>query len=224
MSDFPANPSTTEEDRISPMSTNESFTKEYTSYTATEKTNHLFQKEEFLETLISANLNFYVFPVILLIGLPGNVISFIVLVFSSLRRNTTSVYLAVISVLDTTILGGGIFFYVNSEFPNLGILTDISCKVINVCFYVCIHYNVLLIVAVTAERFVVVVFPLKAQLWISMRRTVVVIVCCGVFAFGLNLCHAFIRMARFSNATGTSGCCKKIQNVISEIVMQLNTD
>ncbi|XP_041374222.1 thyrotropin-releasing hormone receptor-like [Gigantopelta aegis] len=196
---------TIEDENATHMSPNTSFMEEYTSYTTTEST-YVLKKEDFLEYQISLKIKLYSLPVILLIGVPGNVISFAVLVFSNLRRSTTSLYLAVISVLDTIVLATGVFWYLSSEMPHLRVINDVSCRLVNVVFYVSIHYNVLLVVAVTVERFIVVVFPLKAQLWISMRRTVVVIVCCGVFSFGLNLCHVFIRTVRISRATGKPYC------------------
>ncbi|XP_041374216.1 probable G-protein coupled receptor 139 [Gigantopelta aegis] len=162
--------------------------------------------ETYIEYQISLKIHLYYLPVIASIGLPGNVISFVVLAFFSFRKKTTSIYLAVISVLDSFILCISIVWHVNRKMPEEQIFNTASCKVVHFLFFFSIHYNVLLVVAVTVERFIVVVFPLKAQLWISTRRTVVAIVCCGLFSFGLNFHHFFTKTARISKSTGATYC------------------
>ncbi|XP_041374784.1 thyrotropin-releasing hormone receptor-like [Gigantopelta aegis] len=189
------------------ITTSSEFTSNSCEYSnTTTQSNTAITLEDFLEYQISVQIHLYYLPVLLFIGIPGNAITFVVLVFSSFRKSTTSMYLAVISVLDTLILLVSAFWYANREVSQLDLINDVTCKLVFVVFYFSIHYNVLLVVAVTVERFIVVVFPLKAQLWISMRRTVVVIVCCGVFSFGLNLCHVFIRTAKVSRTTGKYFC------------------
>ncbi|XP_025088038.1 uncharacterized protein LOC112560385 [Pomacea canaliculata] len=90
------------------------------------------------------------------VGIVGNFLCFVTLVFSSLRRTSTCIYMAAIAVLDTLILVldfcvllrgylGETRFYLQSNW---------SCGVQYFLFYFSIHFDVLLLIAMTFDRYI----------------------------------------------------------------------
>ncbi|PVD38043.1 hypothetical protein C0Q70_00653 [Pomacea canaliculata] len=105
------------------------------------------------------------------VGIVGNFLCFVTLVFSSLRRTSTCIYMAAIAVLDTLILVldfcvllrgylGETRFYLQSNW---------SCGVQYFLFYFSIHFDVLLLIAMTFDRYIAVRFPFQAQRLSSPR-------------------------------------------------------
>ncbi|XP_041374610.1 probable G-protein coupled receptor B0563.6 [Gigantopelta aegis] len=168
--------------------------------------NDALQLEDFWQYRLSIQIHLYYFPFIISVGIPGNVISFVVLVFSSFRRSTTARYLAVISILDVIILCTGAVWLINKRMPEEDVFRPGSCKAFLFVFYFTAHWDVLLLVAVTAERYIVVVFPLMADTMVSMKRTVVIICLAALLSVGLNMHHFFTAYVRVSNTTGLTYC------------------
>ncbi|XP_076458564.1 uncharacterized protein LOC143292261 [Babylonia areolata] len=127
-------------------------------------------------------------PLIVAFGVLGNFLCFVTLVFTSLRNTSTCVYMAVIAVLDSTILVlqlniiisryvGYVEFYVGNDW---------ACSFHYFLIYFSIHSDVLLLLAMTVDRFIVVKFPLKAPSWCTPKSALKITTGIGIFSFALN--------------------------------------
>ena len=122
-------------------------------------------------------LKFYISPLILLFGIVGNILSFIVLTRKSMRYLSTYNYLAVLSVADSLVLLTGLLPRWLAMFFD----EDLRDHSIAVCrtFYAFAatfsDYAVWLLVAVTVDRYVAVVHSLSASTYCARSRALRVI-------------------------------------------------
>ena len=116
----------------------------------------------------------YVPPILLIVGTIGNLFSFVVLMMPPMRRVSTYLYVAALSVTDTLVLLVGLLRVWVAELQGYDIqnIADWTCKTINVLGYTVSDYSVWLIIAMTVERYVAVCHPLKAASFCSRTRAV----------------------------------------------------
>ena len=114
----------------------------------------------------------YVPPILLVLGMIGNVLSFFILRHKTMTRQSTTLFLAVLSIADSLVLFIGLFRKWIGEITGLDIQHEsmFLCKTITVLGYSISHYSVWLIVAVTIERFIVVCRPLQASRYCKLKR------------------------------------------------------
>ncbi|XP_076457595.1 uncharacterized protein LOC143291284 [Babylonia areolata] len=151
--------------------------------------------EDFTEVKVAVLIDRIYIPLVVTLGVAGNTLCFLTLVFSPLRHTSTCVYMAAIAVLDCVILvldlcvllrgymGHTLFYLAN----------DWACGFHNFLFYFAIHYDVLLLLAMTVDRFVVVRFPFRAHTLCTPRSALKAIAAVGVFSFALNFQIFFTR-------------------------------
>ena len=133
-------------------------------------------------------------PVVISVGMVGNMLSFITVIFSSLRYTSTCVYMAAISVLDSAVLVNTLSFLISGYIGQTRFYfrNDWACGFRTFLFYFCIHLDVLLLVAMTIDRFIVVKFPLKAQRLCTPKSALKTMVGLGLFSLTLNFHNLFI--------------------------------
>lgn len=127
---------------------------------------------EYLEYRVHKLLLLYVPPIVFLLGMVGNFLSFLTLNCRAMRRLSTCAYLSVLAVADSAVLVLGLLRIWIAELTGTDVrsLSEVSCKATN-AFGSCISdFSVWLIMAVTVERFVVVCYPLKVPSMCSRRR------------------------------------------------------
>ena len=127
------------------------------------------------------HLYFHFYPVLYVIGVPGNVLS-AVLWLHPLLRTTTGVYFSILAITDTLVLFFHLKFVVESAFTIEIIRSNTACKVFNSLFTASDCLSVVLVLAITVERFVVVCYPMHRKRLCSMRRTMTVLCLLLVFA------------------------------------------
>ena len=135
----------------------------------------------------------YVVPLMALVGLLGNVLSFAVFGCTFMRRLSSSVYLAALAVADL----GYLLCVLVSWTINTGLdlySQDGWCQTFIYLTYVSSFLSVWYVVSFTAERYIAVHFPLRRQDLCTTRRAKLVVA--GLAAFAL-LFYTF--------ATWTSG-------------------
>ncbi|ESO07825.1 hypothetical protein HELRODRAFT_170384 [Helobdella robusta] len=113
---------------------------------------------------LTKHLLLYVTPILLVFGLVGNFLSFLVLTRKSMRIISAYLYLIVLSVVDTVVLCiGFIKLWIPAIRTDLDIRLkyDSICRLTNALGSTVSDFSVWLIVAVTVERYVVVCHPLK---------------------------------------------------------------
>jgi len=120
-------------------------------------------------------LDLYFTPVIIAVGIVGNVLSFMVFSTTYLRRMSSSVYLAALALSDTffliTLFCSWIFNFDVNVWNRSG-----WCQFLVYIAYVTSFLSVWYVVAFTAERYLIVCFPLKRQILCRPRRAKIVVV------------------------------------------------
>ena len=133
----------------------------------------------------------YVPPLLLFLGTVGNILSFVILMQRPMRKFSTYIYLAVLSVTDTLVLYVGLLRLWTQEISGHDIRNlNWVCKVINVIGYTVSDYSVWLIIAVTVERYIAVCHPLRAHSMCNRKRALTVISFLLCLMFTINL-HFF---------------------------------
>ncbi|XP_048237981.1 growth hormone secretagogue receptor type 1-like [Haliotis rufescens] len=158
----------------------------------------------YMEERVAQYIHLIYVPICVSLGVIGNIISFCVLVMTSLRKTTTCLYLATIACMDSLILVIDLVFYLRRYYTYSH--TDETCGILYFIFYTTIHYDVLLLLSMTAERYVAVSFPLHAHSLITLKKAVIVIVTLAFFSLGVNLHNLFTRSADFDSSKQTTFC------------------
>ncbi len=120
-------------------------------------------------------LDYYLVPFIIAVGLIGNTISCIVFLTTKLRKLSSSVYLAALSISDM----GFLLCVLASWTTNLGINlyhTNGWCQLFVFCQYVFSFLSVWYIVGFTVERFIAIRFPFKRGAMCTVRRAKIVVI------------------------------------------------
>lgn len=134
----------------------------------------------------------YVPPIILAFGVVGNALAFAVLTRRTMRGVSAYVYLTVLSVTDTVVLVIGLLRMWLSQLTGYDVRNEAGpwmCKLLMMAGYTASDYAVWLIVAVTAERFVAVAWPLSAlhgSIGSGVQRATVVVIILFVILSSIN--------------------------------------
>jgi len=133
----------------------------------------------------------FVVPVILLIGIIGNILSITVLLRKVFRYTTTGVYLPLTAVADITFLltGSQEVFEVAGVF-SIREYNIWTCRVYKVLFYTAGDVSIWLLVAFTFDRFIAVCFPLSKRRVCRWKRAATAAFTIIFLSFGKNL-HEF---------------------------------
>lgn len=131
----------------------------------------------------------YVPPVLLVLGFIGNVLSFFILRHKTMTRQSTTLFLAVLSIADSLVLLVGLLRKWVGEISGIDIQSESMalCKLITVFAYCISHYSVWLIVAVTIERYIVVCRPLQAPRYCKQTRARKVVLLMVIVFFVCNI-------------------------------------
>ena len=143
--------------------------------------------------IISQNLNIYVIPIIIFIGVIGNSLSFTVFVCTRLSQQSSSVYLASLAIVDSGFLLSLLLIWLSWVDVNLININGVCQSVVYVT-YVCSFLSVWNVVCFTVERYIVVCYPFKRNIVCTAKKAKIVVIAFAVFA-----------MAGYSFALWTSG-------------------
>lgn len=127
---------------------------------------------DYFEYQIHRQLLLFIPPVVFVLGIVGNFFSFITLNCRSMRRLSTCAYLSVLALADSLVLTVGLLRLWIAELTGIDLrnLSQLSCGTINVVASSASDFSVWLIMAVTAERFIVVYYPLRVSSMCNRRR------------------------------------------------------
>ena len=127
-------------------------------------------------------LNTYVTPLIILVGVFGNVMSFLVFTLTHLRHQSSSVYLACLALVDIGFLLAlfiSWFGWINIHlFHKEG-----WCQLVIYITYVCSFLSVWCVVSFTTERYIVVSCPFKRYTLCTIRNARLVV--CGLSGYAI---------------------------------------
>ena len=120
-------------------------------------------------------------PLIVLIGIPGNILSFIVMKSPRFRYKSYSHYLCALAVFDTLVLVVKYLkrvddlMHITQGHGFLHGYTDAGCKIHNFTEHVCYLMSSWVVLCMTLERFIAVNFPFKKDLLCRPRNAVTII-------------------------------------------------
>ena len=137
----------------------------------------------------------YIFPLIFGIGLIGNGLSFVVMTRKSLRGQVTSFYIALLAVLDTlTLLSGIVPQWILVTFDvEVNTFSQTACKIYSLSS-IWVSDSVNWVVSLIAiDRFVSVIFPHKAKVWMTLKRSIWMSILVIFFLFVINMQLLFVK-------------------------------
>lgn len=123
---------------------------------------------------------FYV-PLIIFVGLLGNITSVLVFFTSKLKQVSSSYYLAALATADSGFLFALFIVWLNSLDVDWYSRNG-GCKFVIYCTLVCSFLSVWLVVAFTVERFIAVCYPLHRPTMCTVRRAKMTIAGLVLFA------------------------------------------
>lgn len=143
--------------------------------------NHMPTEDDILFRKIVNKVDVFVVPIIILIGLVGNMLSLVIFTFTHLRRMSCSNYLSALAISDTGFLVCLFFSWSN----NIGIRlyhVNVWCQIFVYLTYVWSFLSVWYVVAFTVERYIIVSFPFRRNEICTDKRAKIVVFCLALFA------------------------------------------
>ena len=127
-------------------------------------------------------MHVYITPIIIVVGILGNVLSCVVLLGTHLRRQSSSVYLACLSIADTGFLMT--LFIAWLAWVNVNVINKQGwCQLTVFLAYVSAFLSVWSVVSFTAERYIAVWHPFHRHIMCSAKRAKILVVCLTVIGF-----------------------------------------
>ena len=126
-------------------------------------------------------------PAICLVGIPGNLLSFLVMRSTRMRYKAYVHYLRALAVFDSFVLMFRYFTRLDSLLETMGhgkiyaYYGDGACKIHNFVEYVCLLMSSWLVVCISLERYISVNHPFKKDKICTPRRSPAIII--AMFAF-----------------------------------------
>ncbi|CAH1796257.1 unnamed protein product [Owenia fusiformis] len=141
---------------------------------------------------IAKELWTYCAPLIIIVGTIGNTLSFIILTRKNMRKSTSSIYLSVLAVVDSTVLYTGLLRHWIRHISDIDIrsITLGGCKFHIFLVYFSLDLSAWILVAVTFERLVAVYIPYKARVYCTSFTTFITVCAISFVLFFINL-HFF---------------------------------
>lgn len=140
---------------------------------------------------VGYGISYYYTPFWVLFGLIGNTMSFAVMIQPKNRQISCCLYLAILAICDNLALFLIGYYWTKLTFETEA-LYRLECSLMTCLFYAVTQCGMLLIVATTVDRLLVVRYPLKAARLCNPYRTKIIIGVLPVVALVFNLPHIFM--------------------------------
>ena len=124
---------------------------------------YLWKMRQYPDFVASENIILYGYPWLILLGTLGNILTFAVMRTRLSSITSTYFYMTVLAAADITILLNGAlrkWIFKVSNFDPIN-EHEVLCKLINFVHYWCFDFSAWILVAMTAERFIAVHWPLR---------------------------------------------------------------
>lgn len=162
------------------------------------------QVSEVFKAAINA-LNSYAVPVICVLGIVGDITSFLVFVCTSFRYQPCSQYLAALTFVDTLFLFSQLIGSTMTFFPALA-LTPGYCNVMVYMSYVCSFLSAWYVVFMMIERYIAVCHPFRRSAISNKKKSIALVVAMMVLSLILYSHSVFITSkSAIGSPCGVSG-------------------
>ena len=146
----------------------------------------------YLQFKIGEGIHYYYFPAIVLIGIIGNILSFLVMVKPQNRHISTCVYMASLSVSDTIlIIYQGYSIWILPTFK-LHPFVSMQCLWNMFTSFGFSMIGSLIIVAMTFDKFFAIRFPHKSASFSTPRRAKIIVLITVIFSVVFNLPQFYV--------------------------------
>ena len=128
-------------------------------------------------------------PIIMLWGTVGNILTIIVMLKQKSKLSSTALYLIALAVSDTMVLYTGPLRNWIKEIWNYDMRhkSEASCKIQMYFTYVTVHCSSWLLVAVTIERAISVMYPHKVRIVSTKKTAAFAIATMVIFTYGIDI-------------------------------------
>ncbi|CAH1800929.1 unnamed protein product [Owenia fusiformis] len=156
--------------------------------------------EDYVEYQIGIALWKYMSPVVIVLGVIGNILSFLVTTFTSMKQANMSIYLSALAVFDTgaLIVGLGQAWILHLFKFDIREAHEWACKIHVFFTYLFIDLSVWMLVSVTIDRVIFVYLPLRARSICTRRNAIIVINLIVLFMVGIN-CNLMFTLGERGN-------------------------
>ncbi|KAF4098846.1 hypothetical protein G5714_020876 [Onychostoma macrolepis] len=179
--------------RKRPLVSNHSSTPDATATAPTPDTfNILDESADFLKGLMVTRLmpSFYIF--IILISLPLNALALVAFTCRIREKKPAVIYmshLACVDLLFTLLLPLKIHYQLNASDWVFG---EAACRVLSAAYYCYMYCSILLMMCMSVDRLLAVVFPIASLTWRSARKATLICTLAWLLALADNLKRAVI--------------------------------
>ncbi len=147
----------------------------------------LLNARQLMAFKIGIAIQVYGLPIIVIVGCIGNLLSFIVMWQKHNRIISCCIYMAALALCDNVFLLIGGYYWLASYLQiNFRELECVILAYLVVCFGFC---NVMMILAITFDRFLATKYPLKAPVYCSTKRAKITIGVIVMVSFIYNIPH-----------------------------------
>ena len=141
---------------------------------------------------VSSHIMTYAVPVMTIVGIVGNTLSAIVMLMARQRRHTTSLYILVLSALDTAfLLTVPTKIWIEALWNiNIQVISSSGCKLHNFIVFFLAQLEAWVLVFVSIERFIAVWWPMKVKMIYTRRVAAFQVMSTGLVLACVNI-HTF---------------------------------
>lgn len=147
----------------------------------------------------------YVTPFICLIGIPGNILSFVIWMQRRMRHSS-GYYLAALALDDLIFLTLHIVFEIHQTWAIPLLNHPVLCETYPILFIASQYLSPFFVLGFTTERYISICHPFKREKYCTIKRAKIVIVCFAVFMLCLAAPHGYF-------FTMVSSVCEVRENV-----------
>ena len=147
---------------------------------------HIVLRQTNLEE-ISHYIYAFVFPVVFLFGIIGNVLSSLTFTITKLKKTSCGFYFLVLAIADTTALIGGLHHCLTIGY-HVPVPNATYCRVRNFFLYTSMDITSWMIVAISVDRYLKVKYPISARVY-ATRRLSIIVSCIIIVIFILKNFH-----------------------------------
>ncbi|KAK2148280.1 hypothetical protein LSH36_505g00034 [Paralvinella palmiformis] len=166
------------------------------------------------------DLNVYLTPIIILLGVAGNFVTFLVFTTTHLNRQSSSIYLASLAVVDMLFLWCLSMIWLSWVHVDV-FHRHVWCQCIVYMTYVCTFLSVWYVVSFTIERYIIVYYPLKKDLLCTRRRAKTTVTLLAIVALVL---YSFSTVTNGSISFKTVSMCTPLTRYYTLITIATACD